>query len=349
MHIAEGIITGAPVLAYTGAGIALMAWGTSRMKKFMREAPRRKPLLGMAAALIFFVSLLPLPAFTGTTTHPCGTPFVGILLGPAIGTALAGVSLLLQAAFFAHGGFATWGANLIALGFFGSFFGWATFRLARLLKLPLWAAGCAAGFVGDIMVYAASGMILGVTLSTGPHPQFSLVGYLAAIYAAYLPTQLPIAIGETLMTGLALHYAFRQRPDVLRELNIIGDEPRSRSVAPVALILAALLLSPALTPERSHAGKLAGPAPLPAALTEAGEKNMASSTPAMNGMDEAVNERMAEAAGLPARSPFLDLESMGEVWNTLLLLAGGVCGFILGRRWDHLWGSRKTSQTSENG
>jgi cobalt/nickel transport system permease protein len=334
MHIAEGIITGPPVLAYTGAAVALVAWGTSRMKKFIREAPQRKPLLGMAAALIFFVSLLPLPAFTGTTTHPCGTPFIGILLGPAIGTALAAVSLLLQAAFFAHGGFATWGANVIALGFFGCFFGWATFRLARLLKLPLWAAGCAAGFVGDIMVYAASGMILGITLSTGPHPQFSLEGYLTAIYAAYLPTQLPIAIGETLMTGLALHYAFKQRPDVLRELNIISDTQRPRKTAPVALILAALLLSPVIAPVQSHA---------------ADATKMEKQSTAMSGMDEAVNERMAEAAGLPAGSPFLDLESMGELWNTLLLLAGGVCGFILGRRWDHLWGSRRPSETSETG
>jgi len=111
------------------------------MKKFAAGYPERKPLLGMGGAFVFFVSLIPIPAFTGTCSHPCGTPLIAILLGPTIGIALAGISLLLQAAFFAHGGFSTWGANVLSLGFCGCFCGWATFRLARKLGLPIWLAG----------------------------------------------------------------------------------------------------------------------------------------------------------------------------------------------------------------
>ena len=55
-------------------------------------------------------------------------------------------------------------------------------------------------------------------------------------------------------------------------------------------------------------------------------------------MDESVNEALAEAAGVPSRDPFINTEAMGELWNLLLLAAGGICGFILGRYWDHLWG-----------
>jgi cobalt/nickel transport system permease protein len=174
MHIAEGIIKGTPALIYTGIGISLMAWGTAAMKRFVARQPEKKPLLGMAAALVFFVSLIPLPAFTGTTTHPCGTPFVAILLGPAIGTALAGISLLLQAAFFAHGGFSTWGANVLDLGFLGCLLGWGTFRVARMLRFPIWAAGCVGGLLGDLAVYAGAGLILGTTLAQGPSPQYTL-------------------------------------------------------------------------------------------------------------------------------------------------------------------------------
>ena len=29
---------------------------------------------------------------------------------------------------------------------------------------------------------------------------------------------------------------------------------------------------------------------------------------------------------------------MGDLWNLLLLGAGGVCGFIIGRWWHLLWG-----------
>ncbi|PCJ42929.1 MAG: hypothetical protein COA71_05390 [SAR86 cluster bacterium] len=68
--------------------------------------------------------------------------------------------------------------------------------------------------------------------------------------------------------------------------------------------------------------------------------------PAFTGMDEGVNETLAEEAGLPARDPFINLEALGEVWSMILLLAGGICGFILGRNWDLLWG-KKTGSSSQ--
>jgi ABC-type Co2+ transport system permease subunit len=42
------------------------------------------PLIGVGGAIIFFISLIPIPPFTGTTSHPFGTPFVAILLGPRV-------------------------------------------------------------------------------------------------------------------------------------------------------------------------------------------------------------------------------------------------------------------------
>jgi hypothetical protein len=51
-------------------------------------------------------------------------------------------------------------------------------------------------------------------------------------------------------------------------------------------------------------------------------------------MDEAVNEKLAENAGLKPKDPFINIESMGDLWNAVLLLAGGVCGFVIGRWWN---------------
>ncbi|MBI4180056.1 energy-coupling factor ABC transporter permease [bacterium] len=221
MHITEGIIRGTEAIAYTAAGVALMAAGAARMKAFADKRPEHKPLLGMGGAFIFFVSLIPIPAFTGTCSHPCGSPLAGILLGPVVGIGLTGLSLLLQAAFFAHGGFSTWGANLITLGIGGAFFGWLTYRILRAVGLPIWAAAGGAGLVGDVMTYVLAGLSLGYVLSISPNPQYSLSGYLVAIYSAYLPTQGPIAIGEMVVTGLALHYIYKQRPEVLQTLGVI--------------------------------------------------------------------------------------------------------------------------------
>lgn len=220
MHIAEGIIVGWQAAAYTLLGVALMAVGARGIQKFQTEYPDRKPLIGMGAALIFFISLIPVPAFTGTTSHPCGTPLVAILLGPRITLALTGISLLLQAAFFAHGGFGTWGANLTALGLMGGMFGWGAFWLARRMGFSILLAGFAGGLIGDIATYGFSGLALAVALSTAPQPQYDFATYLAVIYSAYAPTQVPIAIGEMLITGLALRHALRQRPEVLEDLKV---------------------------------------------------------------------------------------------------------------------------------
>jgi cobalt/nickel transport system permease protein len=334
MHITEGIITGTAAAAYTGAGLALVGWGTVRMKDFVEQSPENKALLGMGGALIFFISLVPLPTFTGTCSHPCGTPLIAILLGPVIGIGLTGISLLLQAAFFAHGGFGTWGANVVALGLFGCGFGWGAFRLARKAGAPIWLAGCAGGLLGDLAVYAASATILGSTLSQAPLAQYSFGGYLSVIAAAYLPTQLPIAVGEMIVTGAALHFAYRQRPDVLTSLGVVsptkGHAARSR-VAVIAWVAAA--------------GMLAAYAAPPVAAAQVDEATISrASNPGEEstfaGMDEAVNERLAADAGRPPRDPFIDTESMGDLWNLLLLAAGGGCGFVVGRWWHLLWGRR---------
>ena len=225
MHISEGIITGYPAAAYTAAGLALMGLGTWRMKKFAAKFPDKKPLIGMGARSSFFVSLIPLPAFTGTCSHPCGTPLIAILLGPSIGIALAGIALLLQAAFFAHGGFSTWGANVLTLGLAGCVTGWLTFRGGEswVAVVAIRLRGRAIGGHGDLCRVRFDPL-------RGPgacaHSPYTFKGYLLAIYAAYLPTQLPIAIGEMAITGLALQYTFKQSPEVLEELGVIPQKPR---------------------------------------------------------------------------------------------------------------------------
>jgi cobalt/nickel transport system permease protein len=328
MHISEGIITGSSAVAYTLLGLALMGWAAVAMKRFAKRYPEKKPLLGMGSALIFFVSLMPIPAFTGTSAHPCGSPLAAILLGPVIGIGLTGISLLLQAAFFAHGGFGTWGANLLALGFFGCFIGWGVFKIARRIGAPIWASGFAAGLIGDFAVYAVSGFILGKAFAHAPNPKYSFYGYLTAIYLAYLPTQLPIAIGEMILTGLALQYAFNQRPEALYELGVV----RARQSAQKATVLPLLILALAGWITAYHAPNALADENQPNAVVAAQNKPLS-----FAGLDETVNERLAENAGITPKEPYINTEAMGDLWNALLLTAGGVCGFVIGRWWHLLY------------
>lgn len=323
MHIAEGIITGVPAIASAAVGVGLLGIGAAKMKKFVSIHPQRKPLLGMAAAFIFFLSLIPIPAFNGTCSHPCGSPLAGILLGPWIGIALSALSLLLQALFFNHGGFTSWGANVLALGVGGAFGGWFVYSISRRCGASFWVAGALGGLFGDIFTYLISGLILGATLSQAPYPQFTFSGYLTGIYLAYLPVQSWIAIGEMLLTGYTVHYIQQQRPEMLPALR--------RKTAKVLVLLL-------------FGGVLFLAYPVHATSFPATPLRVAQTQPdRFTGMDESVNNRLATDAGKPASKPLINVEKMGDLWNTLLLLAGGICGFVIGRWWHLLFGKAPSS------
>ena len=59
------------------------------------------------------------------------------------------------------------------------------------------------------------------------------------------------------------------------------------------------------------------------------------------GMDQAVNVDLAAKAGIPPRKPYINVEQWGDLWNLILLFGGGMAGFVVGRRWNHIWGKRQ--------
>jgi cobalt/nickel transport system permease protein len=238
--------------------------------------------------------------------------------------------LVLQASFFAHGGFSSLGANTLTLGLVGAGSGWLVFKVGRRMGMPLWAAAGLGGLVGDVLTYVAAGLILGTHLAFfAPEPKYGLLGYLKVIYAAYLPTQGPIAIGEMLLTGYAIHSIGRQRPEVLRNL---GVEKGKQNGALLCWLLATALFC---------AGALRAEAPVPLATPVAAVSATTVTAKGFPGMDEAVNEAIAHQAGAHSKSPFLNFEAMGDVWNFVLLLGGGLAGFVIGKNWHRLFGKEQ--------
>ena len=177
MHITEGVLTGPSVIITNVVGGAVILWGVRAMSAFTKEQPSRKPLLGMAGAFIFFVSLIHLPAFGGLTcSHPCGTPLAGILLGPGVAAGLAACGLLLQALFFAHGGLSTLGANTITLGLMGAGSGWlfsvasrARLRISICMKITgIQNAPATANSKSEVASQPSEGLVEDSIISTPP-------------------------------------------------------------------------------------------------------------------------------------------------------------------------------------
>ncbi|BAF59130.1 ABC-type Co2+ transport system, permease component [Pelotomaculum thermopropionicum SI] len=215
MHIAEGMLPLGWAAAYTGIATPFLARGIWDYKRLAAREPSVRQLVGALTAAVFVISLLPVPVpVTGTCSHPGGTPLAAVLAGPWLAMVMALIALLFQALFLAHGGLTTLGANTLTMGIFGGLTGYLVYRLLRRFGLDLaWAAGCA-GFLGDLSIYLGSSLQLALAIhGTTPWHQVWKV-----VFAAYLPTQLPLALLEGILTGLAVGYVAARRPDLLARL-----------------------------------------------------------------------------------------------------------------------------------
>lgn len=212
MHIAEGILPAGWAALWYGIAAVFVIPGVFIIRKKTKEIKGLMPLLGVAGAIIFLVSVFPVPVpVTGSCSHPCGTPLGAILVGPFISTVLGALALLIQALFLAHGGISTWGANIFSMAIVGSFVGFGAFYLFRRFKAPVFVAAFAAGLLGDWATYATTAF----ELSSALYGSGSLWSMFGTIAVAFAPTQLPLGILEGLFTGGVVTLIYQRRPELL--------------------------------------------------------------------------------------------------------------------------------------
>jgi cobalt/nickel transport system permease protein len=218
MHISEGILPFNWALVWYAVAVPFLAVGLHRVRETAKADLSVKPLIGLMAAVVFIISCMPIPVPTaGTCSHPCGTGIAAILVGPFISVVMAGVALLIQALFLAHGGLSTWGANVVSMGIVGSFVGYCTFRGLRFLRLNLVIAGFGAGLLADWGTYLATS----VELASGISGNAAFLPLFGKILIAFIPTQLPLGILEGAMTAGMLQLLYRKRPDLLVKMRVI--------------------------------------------------------------------------------------------------------------------------------
>jgi cobalt/nickel transport system permease protein len=218
MHISEGILPFSWAVFWSLTVIPFVGYGLYRLKKISRDDLSFKPLVGLLAAFVFIISCMPVPVpSAGTCSHPCGTGLSAILVGPGISILIAGVALLIQALFLAHGGLSTLGANLMAMGVMGSIAGFVTFKLMRGLRLNLAVAGFAAGLLADWATYLTTSVVL----ASGIRGESAFLPLFWKIVIAFIPTQLPLGILEGAMTAGMVILLSKKRPDLLVKMRIL--------------------------------------------------------------------------------------------------------------------------------
>jgi cobalt/nickel transport system permease protein len=224
MHLADGVLPASWCGIWTAIALPFVAIGFRRFERWRRSDPMSVPLAAMVGAVVFALSCMPIPVpFVGTCSHPCGTGLAAILLGPSMAILLAAIALVVQALFLAHGGVTTFGADVMSMGVVGSIAGYAVFRAARNLGVGLWTSGFLAGLASDWGTY----LMTAAMLALGLHGDRSLVSLFGTVVAAFVPTQLPLGVLEGVLTGGAIVFVARRRPDLVARLRIRSLETAS--------------------------------------------------------------------------------------------------------------------------
>jgi cobalt/nickel transport system permease protein len=196
----------------------------TRLTKAHSEA---KPLLAIAGAFIMVLSSLKLPSVTGSCSHPTGTGIAVVLFGPTITSVLSIIVLVFQATFLAHGGFTTMGANDFSMGIAGPVLGYFVWKACKLAGARNSVSMFLTAAVADLFTYVITGIQLAIVFQgTG-----GFMNSFLKFEAVYAITQIPLAIGEGILSVLMFDFLVKYRSDLLKQIKSIAAP--TETIAPV--------------------------------------------------------------------------------------------------------------------
>ncbi len=217
MHIMEGFLPLPWCVMWFAISIPVVAYGLHRISKMAKAHPETKPLLAMAGAFILVLSSLKLPSVTGSSSHPTGTGLAVVLFGPAITSVLSIMTLVFQALFLAHGGLTTLGANTFSMGISGPVAGFVAFKALRKVGASNSVSMFLTATIADLFTYVVTSIQLAMVFQ-GPGGFWDSFVKFGTIFSI---TQIPLAIGEGILSVLIFDFLVRHRSDVLTRIKVI--------------------------------------------------------------------------------------------------------------------------------
>ncbi|MFA5525157.1 MAG: CbiM family transporter [Tissierellales bacterium] len=198
MHLADGVLSTPVIIATFGASIGALAIAAKGIEE--EEIPK----ISLMSATFFAASLISIPV-PPTSVHPLLCGLIGIILGKR--TALAFFpALLLQALLFKHGGITSLGADTIML-FIPVYISYLLYNKLPIKK-PLIRAGLV-GVVSVIMTVIILIILLALTDQRFAQGDFSVV-------KIAIVGHLPILIGESIITGFAVQFIEKNKPNWIK-------------------------------------------------------------------------------------------------------------------------------------
>jgi len=239
MHIPDGLLSGEVCLATGAVSAAAVGYSLYRLR---REFPERAaPLAGVLAACLFAAQMLNFPIPLGSSGHLLGGALAAILLGPWGGMVVMTAVLVVQAVLFQDGGVIALGANVLNMALLGSGLAYAIYA-----AVARWLGGLRGAIAGAVLA-AWCGVVLGAVACTTELAASGVYPFAPALGAMLLAHSI-IGLGEALVTGLALGYILRTRPDLIygtgRASGVAGRVTEVILVGLTLAVLMAVCLSP---------------------------------------------------------------------------------------------------------
>ncbi|HEY4377551.1 MAG TPA: energy-coupling factor ABC transporter permease, partial [Acidimicrobiales bacterium] len=208
MHIPDGWVD-LPTSAGGGAvALAATAFSARRAARSLKE--RVTTLPAVVAAYVLVAQLLVIPIGYGSSAHLIGTGLAALLVGPEVTIVCVSVVVVVQALVLADGGVTAIGLNVINDGILPALVTWWLFRLVR----PLARHDKARAVLGGLAAGAGS-----LAAAAGVAVAFALGGTRVVPVQSVAETiggaHLLVAVGEAVLTALALGTILRLRPDLV--------------------------------------------------------------------------------------------------------------------------------------
>ena len=198
MHIPDGVLS-LPVLAGGGIVTAL-----ALVKSLPMVSEAALPKVAVVSALFFVASLISVP-IGPTSVHLVLSALMGLVLGWAAVPAVF-VGLVLQAVFFGFGGLTTLGVTTAIIALPGVF--WSMVLRGTIARSEgATRRGLLAATAAGLSIATSAGLVIAVLGLSDPH-YLASAPFVAATY-------LPLLVAEGLITGFAVAFLSRVRPETL--------------------------------------------------------------------------------------------------------------------------------------
>ena len=239
MHAPDGFLNAGTAVATGAVSLGVLAATLRNLGTSLKE--RQAPLAGIVAAFVFAAQMFNFPVAAGTSGHLLGGALAAVLLGPALGSVVVTVVVVVQALVFADGGLTALGYNIINMALVTAFGGYGAYSLFRKV-LPanrggvIGATGLAAGL--SVVLSAMAFSLEWLFGATAPVPFDKVFGAMVSFHVL-------IGVGEGVISALAVSAVLAARPDLVYGARDISVSVRRQAgrVSRRVFVIAALVVT----------------------------------------------------------------------------------------------------------